>query len=86
MLEYKRLKQSDLFSTIKRNIISDNTLTVLVRNFRSLSKHVDHIVNDDRKINNSIVGFTETQTNSPCKMIETFNFFYINFNNSENKL
>ena len=59
MLEYKRLKQNDLFSTIKRSIISANTLTVLVHNVRLLSKHVDDIVSDDEIIINDMIGLIE---------------------------
>ena len=58
MLEHERLKQNDLLSTIKRNAISVNKVTVLIRNVRS---HVDDIVGDKRIINNGIIGFTETQ-------------------------
>ena len=61
----ERLKQKtpDLFSTLKRNILfcyKKYTLTILVRNKRSLSKHVDDIVSDDRIIKNDIKGFIET--------------------------
>ena len=55
---------------------------------RSLSKHVDDIVTDNRVMNNDIVGFTETQINpsdSTCKIIETLNLFNICFNKNENK-
>ena len=38
------MKQNDLFSTIKRNGLSEDTLTSLVHNVRSVSKHVDDIV------------------------------------------
>ena len=38
LLEYERLKQNDLFSTIKRNAISGNTVIVLVHNVRSIFK------------------------------------------------
>ena len=41
LLEYERLKQIDLFFTIKRNAISGNTVTVLVPNVRSLPRHVN---------------------------------------------
>ena len=44
---------------------------------RSLSKHVDDTVNDDRIINNDIIGFAEAQTNLldfTCKIIEILNF------------
>ena len=59
MLEYKRLKQNDLFSTIKRSIISANTFTVLVHNVRLLSKHVVDIVSDDEIIINDMIGLIE---------------------------
>ena len=77
LLEYECLKQNDLFSTIKRNAISGNTVTVLVHNVRSLSRHVDNIVSDNRIINNDIIGFTEIQiksSDSTCKIIETLDF------------
>ena len=55
---------------------------------RSLSKHVDDIVSDNRIKNKDIIGFAETQINlsySTCKIIETLNFFNIRFNNNQNK-
>ena len=55
---------------------------------RSLSKHVDDIVNDNRVMNNDIIEFTETQINpsdSTCKIIETLNLFNISFNKNEKK-
>ena len=88
LIEYERLKQNDLFSTIKRNTISNNTITILVHNVRFLSKHVDDIVSDRRIINNDIIGFTETQislSDSTCKIVEMLSFFNLNFNNSEDK-
>ena len=87
LLEYERLKQNDLFSTIKRNVSSGDTVTVLVHNVRSLPRHVDHILSDNRIINNNIEEFTETQmkqSDSTCKIIKTLNLFDINFNNNEN--
>ena len=87
LLEYERLKQNDLFSAIKRNAILGDTVTVLVHNVRSLPRHVDNIVSENRIINN-IIGFTETQikpSDSTCKIIETLNLFDINFNNNKNK-
>ena len=88
LLEYECLKQNYLFSTIKRNNISDNTITVFIHNVRSISKHVDDIVSDGRIINNDIIGFTETQINlsdSTYKTMKALNFFNNNFNNNENK-
>ena len=77
MLEYERLKQNDLFPTVKRNVVSGNTVTVLVHDVRSLPRHVDGILNDNRIINNNIIGFTETQvkpSDSLCKITETLNY------------
>ena len=88
LIEYERLKQNDLFSTIKRNTISNDTITILGHNVRSLSKHVDDLVSDRRVVNNDIIGFTETQisiSDSTCRIAETLNFFNLNFNNSEDK-
>ena len=59
-----------------------------MHNVRSLSKHGDDIVSDRRIINNDIIGFTETHislSDSTCKIVETFNFFNLNFNDSEDK-
>ena len=88
MFEYERLKQDHLFSTIKRNTISNDKIIGFVHTVRSLSKHTDDIVSDDRIINNDIMGFTETQRNpsdSTFKVSKTLDFFNINFNNNENK-
>ena len=46
------------------------------------------IVSDNRIINNDIIGFAETQiksSDSTCKILETLNFFNVDFNNNENK-
>ena len=83
MLQYKRMKVNDLFSTIKRNTISDDAIIVFADNVRLLSKHIDDIGNDDRMINIDIIGFTKTQINpsgSTCKINETLTFFNIMFN------
>ena len=83
LLEYKHLKENDLFSMLKRSIISDDTILIL--HIRSLSKHVNDIVSVSRIMNNDIIGLTETQTSlsdSTCRIFETLNFFNINFNNS----
>ena len=89
LLEYERLKQNDLFSTIKRNAISDDTVKIVFHNVRSLPRYVSDIESDNRIINNDIIGFTETQinpSNSVSKIIETLSLFNINFNNNENGL
>ena len=43
MFEYDRHKQNDLFSTIRRNNISGDKITVFIHNITSLSKHIDDI-------------------------------------------
>ena len=43
--------KTDLFCTIKRNTISDDTITVPVYSVISLSKHVDDTVSDNRVMN-----------------------------------
>ena len=89
MLEYERLEQNDLFSTIKRNAVSCDIVTVLVHNVRSLTRHGGDILSDNRIANNDIIGFTETETkpsDSTSKRIETFNVFNIDFNITENKV
>ena len=76
------------FSTIKRNVISGDAVTVLVHNVRSLLRHVNNIVSGSRNMDNDIVGVTQTQikpSDSTCKITETLNFFNINFNNNKNK-
>ena len=88
LLEYERLKQNDLFSTIKRNAISDDTVKILFDNVRSLPRHLSDIVGDNRIINSDIIRFTETQinpSNSVSKIMETLSLFNINFNNNENE-
>ena len=75
LLEYERLKQNDLFFTIK-NTISGDTVTVLIYNGRSLLRDADNIVSDKRILN------LQKQINpsdSTCKIIEMLNFFNISF-------
>ena len=82
------MEQIDLYSTIKRNAIPGNKVTVLVHNVKSLPRHVGDVVSDNRIINSSIIGFTETQikpSDSTCEVIEKLNFFNINFNSNESK-
>ena len=53
-LKYECLKQNDLFSTIKINTISNDTITVFFHNARKFSKHMNDTVRDDRVMNNDI--------------------------------
>ena len=89
LLECERLKQNDFFSTVNRNGISVDTVTLLVHTVRLLPGHADDILSDNRIINNNIIGYTETRIkpwDSTCEKIETLNLFNINFNSNENKL
>ena len=61
LLEYECLKQNDLFSIKERNATSGDTVTVLVHNVRSLPRHLDDIVSDNRIINDDVIIFTEAQ-------------------------
>ena len=56
---------------LKRRIISDDTITILVHNVTSLSKHVNDIVSDSKIMNNDIIELTETQislSGSTCRI------------------
>ena len=52
------------FSTVNRNSISGDTVTLIVDTVRSLPGHIEDILSDNRIINNNIMEFTETQINS----------------------
>ena len=70
------------YDSLRRSTISGDTITILVHNMRSLSKHVNDIVSDSRIMNNAIIGLTETQISlsySKCKIVETLNLFNISF-------
>ena len=87
LLEYERLKQNDLFSTVKKCL--GDKVTILVHNVRSLPRDVDDILSDNWIINNGIIWFTETQINqsdSTYKIKETSSLFNINFNNKEKNM
>ena len=78
-----------MFSTKRRNTISGDTVTDLTHNVRSLSRHLDDIISDNRIVNSNIIEFMQTHiklSDSTCKTTETLRFFKIGFNNNENKL
>ena len=88
LVEYERLKNHSLFAEIEKNTVSNETLTLLILNVRSLKKHVNDLVNDYRIIKNDIVGFTETQVNPSDSMElvnEKFHNFLMNYDNNNNK-
>ena len=81
-------KQNNLFATLKVDVITDDALTVLVLNVKSLSKHTDDIVSDKRMIYYDTIWFTEREISPPdssSKVIEKWSFFNTGFNNNENK-
>ena len=56
---------------------------------RSLPRHVDDIVSDNRIVNSNITGFKETQiksSDSTCKITEMLKLPNINLNKNEDKL
>ena len=59
LFENERLKQNDLYSTIKTNNTSDDAITVFPFNVRSLSKHIDDIVSDIKILNTGIKGLKD---------------------------
>ena len=77
-----------IFEHKTKNNISDDAITVFVHNVRSLSKHINDTVSDDKIMNNDSILFLETEidlSDSTCKIIETLNFFNINFNDNKSK-
>ena len=73
---------------MKRNVTSDDRVPIFVRNKRTLPRHVDDIVSNNRVINKDIIRFTVTQSkpsDSTYKTIEMLNLFNIDFNNNETK-
>ena len=88
MPEYEGLKQNNPLFIVKRNTISHDTITVFVHHVKSIPKHTDDTVSNDKIVNNDITAFTETQLNlsdSICKLIKTMILFNVNFNNNETK-
>ena len=59
--EYEGLNDPCLLSTIDKNAVSDDTLTIFILTVRSLAKHSNNIVRAYRCLKNDVVGFTETQ-------------------------
>ena len=59
--EYGRLKDYCLFSTIDRNAVSDDTLTIFILNLRSGAKYLNDIVHDCRCLKNDAIRFAESQ-------------------------
>ena len=60
MLQYEHLNQNDLSTTIKKNTVSEDTLTNPVHKVRPYSKLVNDVLKDDGIMNDDIIGFTDT--------------------------
>ena len=59
--ENERLCQSSIFESIEKICVTDYTITILLLNVRSLSKHAGDIKSDVRLISNDVLCLTETQ-------------------------
>ena len=59
--EYERLRQNSIFENIEKVCVSYDTITILLLNVRSLSKHSCEIKTNVRIMSNDVLCFTETQ-------------------------
>lgn len=60
MLEQERLKDNELIFLDNKKAVSGDTAVILVHNVRSIPRHVDDTVSDNRIINNDIIEYTGT--------------------------
>ena len=59
--EYEQLRQNSIFENIENICVTDNTITILLLNVKSLSKHACDIKSDGRLMSNDVLYFTEIQ-------------------------
>ena len=86
--EYKRLRQDSIFENIEKICDTDDTITILLLNFRLLSKHACDIKSDVRLMSHDVLCLTETQLqhqHSLNGIKRDFENFRIFFNNKDNK-
>ena len=86
--EYERLRENSIFKNIEKIIVTDDSITILLLNVRSLSKHTCDIKSDGRLMSNDVLCFTETQLQHqhlPNGIGQYFENFRISFNNNGNK-
>ena len=86
--EYERLRQNRIFENIEKIIVTDDSITILLLNVRSLSKHSCDIKSEDRLMSNDVLCFRETQLQHqhlPNDIEQYFENFRIFFNNNDNK-
>ena len=86
--EYERLRQNSIFENIEKICVTNDTITILLLNVKSLSKHSCDIETDDRIMSNDVLCFTKTQLqyqHSLNGIKQDFENFRIFFNNNDNK-
>ena len=86
--EYERHRQGSIFENIEKICVTDDTITILLLNFRSLSKLACDIKTDGRLMSNDVLCFTETQLKHrhlPNGVEQYFENFRILFSNNDNK-
>ena len=86
--EYECVSQNSIFENIERICVTDDTITTLLLNVRSLSKHACDIKSDGRLISN-VLSFTETQLQHQHSLNDIehyFENFWIFFNSNDNKI
>ena len=86
--EYERLRKDNIFDSIEKYLVSNDSLTLVLLNSRSLAKHVLDISKDQRLLNNDFICFTETQvkpTHSVSQISENLKNFTMYFNNNEDQ-
>ena len=59
--ENKWLRQGSIFANIDKIVVTDDSITILLLNVRSPSKHASDIKSDGRLMSNDVLCFTETQ-------------------------
>ena len=86
--EYERLRQNSIFENIEKICVTDDTITILLLNVRSLSKHARDIKSDVRLMSNDVLYLTETQLQHQHLrngIEQDFENFRIFFNNNDKK-
>ena len=87
-LEYERFCQNSIFENIEEICVTDDTITILLLNVRSLSKHARDIKSDVRLMSNDVLYLTETQLQHQHLrngIEQDFENFRIFFNNNDKK-
>ena len=81
--EHERLRQKNIFENMEKIYVNDDTITILLLNVRSLSKHACDIKSDGKLLSNKVLCFMETQlphqysTNDFQQYLENFSNFFL---------